>query len=123
VKERMYQILIEKHMMADMDPFLKWCIKLQKIMVHLTKNSSQNQPICDNCQLDQLIILDKLIWTWPFWLMVFFNKGGMGFWLVNLTACQMWLTTNMDKWQFDNGQRGNQNGHCIIMVHFFDTCH
>jgi hypothetical protein len=23
VKERMYQILIEKHMMADMDPFLK----------------------------------------------------------------------------------------------------
>jgi hypothetical protein len=79
VKERMYHILIEEHMMANMDPFLKWCIKLQEIMVHLTKNSSQNQPICDNCQLDQLIISDKLIWTWPFWLMVFFNKGRMGF--------------------------------------------
>jgi hypothetical protein len=48
----------------------KWHYK--QITIYLTKkNGKKKKPKNDICQLDQLVILDKLILTCPIWLSFF----------------------------------------------------
>jgi hypothetical protein len=48
-------------------------------MIYLTKKLNQELVILTFGQFDHLVILDKLIWTCPTWLMVFFTNHKMVF--------------------------------------------
>jgi len=61
-------------------PFGKSKVKsLQEISIYSTRKLNQKPFILTFGQLDHLIVLDKLIWTHPTWLMVFLIDHKMVF--------------------------------------------
>jgi len=62
---------------------LQICIpSLQKIMVYFIRKLNKKPIILTFGQFDYLVILDKLIWKCPTWLMVFLTNHKMVIWLI-----------------------------------------
>ncbi len=67
---------------------------LQKITIYLIGKLNQKPVILTFGQFDHLVILDKLIWTHPIWLMVFLTHHKMVF-LTNWT--NFWVAPKKKK--------------------------